>query len=68
MLLLIRGIIMSRLNRLRKVWVVKRDHEIAGKDYIYMVILLNKEGQKRKLLFNVSQRDECITELRNRVK
>ena len=39
------------------------EYNIAGKDFIYIVIKPNKEGKKKQLLFKVNQRDECISEL-----
>lgn len=38
---------------------------VAGKDYIYIVVSPKKEGQKKKLLYYVSQRDECLSELQS---
>lgn len=32
-----------------------------------MIGLSSKEGQKRKMLFNVEKRDECIEEFKNRM-
>lgn len=44
----------------------KRLH-IVGKDYMYIVIKPNAEGQKKLLLF-VSNRDECMDELQKRLQ
>ena len=45
-----------------------RQSRVAGKDYIYIVIKPNAEGQRKKLLFYVSNRDECMAELRKRLQ
>ena len=45
-----------------------RQSRVAGKDYIYIVVSAKKEGQKKKLLYYVSQRDECLSELQNHCK
>lgn len=45
-----------------------RKSRVAGKDYIYIVIKPNAEGQRKKLLFYVSNRDECMAELRKRLQ
>lgn len=44
------------------------NNERSGKDYIYIVVSAKKEGQKKKLLYYVSQRDECLSELQNHCK
>lgn len=41
---------------------------LAGKEYIYMVIFSNQNGQKKKLLYYVSMRDTCLGELQRRIQ
>lgn len=57
----------TQIESVKEGLVVYWDYKIAGKEYIFMIGLSSKEGQKRKMLFNVEKRDECIEEFKNRM-
>lgn len=57
----------TQIESVKEGLVFYYDYKIAGKEYIFMIALSSKEGQKRKMLFNVENRDECIEEFKNRM-